>query len=89
MTQKTNRNNSHGAYKVFYEKLEKVNFKQNCVRNIKGFRNPIYKKTDMKEKTSDSASVRSRASVFNRRNSKLTQEKGNNASLSQFSKVSD
>ena len=33
VTQKTNRNDSHQAYKVFYEELEKINFRQHCVRN--------------------------------------------------------
>ena len=50
VTQNTNRNDSHGAFKVFYEKLEKVKFGQKCVRNRKVFRNPIQKKTGKKKK---------------------------------------
>ena len=82
-----NRNYSYRAYKVFYEKLEKINFRKNCVRNSKGTRNPIQKKNETKDKNSDSTFVRSKVPVFKGRNSQFTQEKGNKADSSQFSEM--
>ena len=76
-----------GCTKYFTKKWKKLTSDKMVLETVKGLEILFKRKPVQRKKNIDSASVRRRVSVFEGRNSKLTQEKDNKASASQFSKV--